>query len=43
MPPDRRKYLWDAVTAAELLFEFAGGKTFEDYTADALQRSGVER
>jgi uncharacterized protein with HEPN domain len=43
MPPDRRKYLWDAVTAAELLFEFGAGKSFEDYKANALLRSGVER
>jgi uncharacterized protein with HEPN domain len=43
MPPDRRKYLWDALTAADLLFQFSAGKTFDDYTADALLRSGVER
>jgi uncharacterized protein with HEPN domain len=43
MPPDRRKYLWDALTAAELIFQFSTGKTFENYQADALLRSGVER
>jgi uncharacterized protein with HEPN domain len=43
MPPDRRTHLWDALTAAELLFEFSAGKSFEDYKADALLRSGVER
>jgi uncharacterized protein with HEPN domain len=43
MPPDRRKYLWDALTAAELIFDFSTGKTFENYQADALLRSGVER
>ena len=43
MRPDRRKYLWDALTAADLLFQFSAGKTFADYTADALLRSGVER
>lgn len=43
MPPDRRKYLWDALTAADLLFQFSAGKTFDDYIADALLRSAVER
>ena len=43
MPPDRRKYVWDALAAAELLFEFGAGESFEDYQADALLRSGVER
>lgn len=43
MPPDRRTYLWDALAAAELLFQFGAGKTFEDYKADALLRSAVER
>ncbi len=31
MPPDRRKYLWDALSAAELLFDFGAGKTFAAY------------
>jgi len=32
MPPDRRKYLWDALLpAAELLFEFSAGRSSEDY------------
>jgi uncharacterized protein with HEPN domain len=43
MPPDGRKYLWDAATAADLLFEFSSGKTFADYGADPLLRSAVER
>ena len=43
MPPDRRTYLWDALSAADLLFQFGAGKTFADYQADALLRSGVER
>ena len=43
MPPDPRKYLWDALTAAELLVQFTAGKSFDDYRADALLRSGVER
>ena len=43
MPRDPRTYLWDAVTAADLLASFAAGKTFVHYEADALLRSGVER
>jgi uncharacterized protein with HEPN domain len=42
-PDDRRKYLWDALTAAELLREFSAGKFVEDYQADAMLRSAVER
>jgi len=42
-PDDRRKYLWDVLTAAELLREFSAGKSFEDYQADAMLRSAVER
>jgi uncharacterized protein with HEPN domain len=29
--------------AAELILQFTAGKTFDDYDADALLRSGVER
>jgi uncharacterized protein with HEPN domain len=43
MPPDRRKYLWDALAAAELLSQFGEGKSLEDYQADPLLRSAVER
>ncbi|KLO31341.1 hypothetical protein ABW16_00175 [Mycolicibacter heraklionensis] len=43
MPPDPRKYLWDALHASALLRQFAGGKTFEDYQDDVLLRSAVER
>lgn len=43
MPPDRRKYLWDALTAAGLMFEFSAAKSFEDYQADPMLRSAVER
>ena len=42
MPPDRRKYLWDALAAADLLSEFSAGRSFEDYRAGALLRSAVE-
>lgn len=43
MLPDRRKYLWDALAAADLLSRFREGRSFEDYRADALLRSAVER
>src|SRR5690349_15062027 len=43
MPPDRRKYLWDALAAADLLAQFSEGRSFDDYQADALLRSAVER
>ena len=33
----------DIVTACDLLADFTRGKGFEDYDADALLRSGVER
>lgn len=37
------KYLWDARRAAERVQRFTAGKGFEDYRADELLRSGVER
>lgn len=43
MRPDPRKYLWDALNAAELLGQFTAGKTFGDYQDDILLRSAVER
>ncbi len=43
MQPDPRKYLWDALRAAELLRQFTTGKTFRGYQDDALLRSAVER
>jgi uncharacterized protein with HEPN domain len=43
MRPDARKYVWDALHAAELLRDFGKGKAFSDYAADALLRSAVER
>lgn len=42
-PLDVRKYLFDILQACRLLEQFTGGKTFADYSADALLRSGVER
>ena len=41
--PDVRKFLYDIVEACDLLGQFTSGKTFDDYSADALLRSGVER
>jgi uncharacterized protein with HEPN domain len=43
MRPDPRKYLWDALRAAERLSRFAHGKSFADYQADELLKSAVER
>lgn len=43
MRRDPRKYLWDALNASELLRSFVDGKSFADYPAEALLRSGVER
>ncbi|WP_322779953.1 DUF86 domain-containing protein [Frankia sp. Cas4] len=43
MPPDPRKYLWDAANAAELARGFAHGQTFADYQTNAMLRAAVER
>jgi uncharacterized protein with HEPN domain len=43
MHADARKLLWDALQAAERVARFTRGKTFDDYMADELLRSGVER
>jgi uncharacterized protein with HEPN domain len=43
MPPDPRKYLWDAAAAAELARGFAAGQSFEDYLSNAMLRAAVER
>ena len=43
MHPDSAKLLWDAQQAALRITRFTAGKTFEDYGADELLRSGVER
>jgi len=43
MHADARKLLWDALQAAERVARFTCSKTFDDYLADELLRSGVER
>jgi uncharacterized protein with HEPN domain len=40
---EARKYLFDMQQAAELIARFTEGRTFEDYTADPMLRSAVER
>jgi uncharacterized protein with HEPN domain len=37
------KHLYDRQQACRLLAEFIAGKTFDDYSADAMLRSAVER
>jgi uncharacterized protein with HEPN domain len=37
------KYLYDVQKACRLLSSFISGKTFDNYVADVLLRSGVER
>lgn len=43
MQPDSRKYLWDASKAADSIARFVAGKTLDQYQADDLLRSAVER
>jgi uncharacterized protein with HEPN domain len=43
MRPEALKYLYDMEQACKLLASFVVDKTFEEYTANALLRSGVER
>lgn len=43
MHPNSAKLLWDAQQAALRITRFTAGQTFEDYGADELLRSGVER
>ena len=38
-----RKYLFDILQACDLLVQFTARKSLDDYSADALLRSGVER
>jgi uncharacterized protein with HEPN domain len=43
LPLEVRKYLFDIAQACGLLTQFTYGKTFTDYSTDALLRSAVER
>lgn len=45
MPPDKddRAYLWDMLTAAKAVVDFVRGRTLDEYVADLLLRSAVER
>jgi len=43
MQLETRKFLYDIQSACELLLEFSQGKTLENYQADLLLRSGIER
>lgn len=41
--PEVRKYLFDIAEACSLIETFTSGRSFENYQADPLLRSGVER
>ncbi|HUG20010.1 MAG TPA: DUF86 domain-containing protein [Planctomycetaceae bacterium] len=45
MTPDRDDiaFLWDMLTAARAIEQFVGGRDFDDYLADLMLRSAVER
>lgn len=43
MRPEAAKYLFDIQRAATLIAGFCEEKTFDDYSADDLLKSGVER
>jgi uncharacterized protein with HEPN domain len=43
MLPEKRKFLYDVLQACEAVLQFTGGKTIDDYEADLLLRSAVER
>ena len=43
MDHDPRAYLWDARKSADAIAEFVRGRTFDDYAADLMLRSAVER
>ena len=43
LPLEIRKYLFDIREAAELIVRFTEGKTYDDFHADRMLRSAVER
>jgi uncharacterized protein with HEPN domain len=43
MRRDPRAYLWDVREAADAIASFTQGRSFEDYAADLMFRSAVER
>ena len=43
MQPRSAALLWDLATAVRRVEGFVAGKTWDDYDADLLLRSGVER
>lgn len=43
MQAEAAKYLWDALQAVGRVQRFSQGKSFDDYPADELLRSAVER
>jgi uncharacterized protein with HEPN domain len=43
MQRDPRAYLWDIQQAANLIVQFTTGRAFDDYLADVMFRSAVER
>jgi uncharacterized protein with HEPN domain len=43
MPPEILKLLFDMNRAAQRIGRFTRGKTLDDYVADELLRSGIER
>jgi uncharacterized protein with HEPN domain len=43
MRPEVAKYIYDIQKACSLISRFAAGKTFAEYAADLLLKSGIER
>jgi uncharacterized protein with HEPN domain len=43
MLPESRKYVWDALQAADRIVRFTSGKSLDVYEKDELLRSAVER
>ena len=43
MLPESRKFLFDIRAAIDLLLQFTDGRTYEEYSQDAMLRAAVER